>query len=46
MIDLRKELKTLKVKAKNLMKVGDVQEYIQTLYDINSIQLKLVSVKS
>ncbi|MBL4703533.1 MAG: hypothetical protein JKY54_03370 [Flavobacteriales bacterium] len=46
MIDLKKELKVLKLKAKNLMKLGDVQAYIQALYDINHVQLKLVSVKS
>ena len=46
MIDLKKELKALKTKAMNLMTLGDVKAYIQTLQDINGIQLKLVSVKS
>lgn len=44
MLDLKKELKALKVKARDLMKLGDIQSYIQTLYEINSIQKKLVSV--
>mgnify|MGYP007044745078 CR=1 FL=1 len=46
MIDLNKELKTLKRKAKKLMKLGYVQEYMNTLYEINQVQLKLVSVRS
>jgi hypothetical protein len=45
MIDLKKELNALKKKASSLMKIGNVQEYIQTLCEINSIQLKLVGVR-
>ena len=45
MIDLKKELNALKMKASSLMKIGNVKEYIQTLCEINSIQLKLVGVR-
>jgi hypothetical protein len=46
MIDLNKELKALKKQAKDLMKLGEIKAYIETLSDINSVQLKLVSVRS
>jgi hypothetical protein len=46
MIDLKKELTTLKTKASKLMKLGNVSEYIQTLCEINSIQLQLVTMRS
>ena len=40
MIDLNKELKALKEKAKNLLKRGEIQDYFETLYDINKLQVK------
>ena len=44
MIDLNKKLKELKNKAKELMKLGEIASYLNTLSEITTVQLQLQKI--
>lgn len=46
MIDLKKEMKALKNKAKKLMSLGKIEAYLKTLNEINAVELQLIKVRS
>ena len=41
MIDLRKQYREAKKLAKQLMKAGQISEYLKTLADIRQLQIKM-----
>lgn len=45
MIDLKKELKELKAKAKRLMTIGDLKGYFEALNQMSQLQLKHITVR-